>query len=157
MPEFTKTEKTILRLVQSDLPDSKTPYADIAAAAGTDEGTVLELLRRLKRDGAIRRFGASIRHQWVGFSHNIMLAWVADRETADAAGPVAAAHPLVSHCYYRPTQAPDWPYSMFTMVHGRDKNECCEVIDYLLANTPLRKYVALTSLRELKKTSMRYF
>ncbi|MDR1126026.1 MAG: winged helix-turn-helix transcriptional regulator [Deltaproteobacteria bacterium] len=157
MPEFTETEKNILRLVQGDLPDSKTPYAAIAQAAGTDEGAVLKLLRRLKREGAIRRFGATIRHQLAGFDHNVMLAWVADRKTADAAGPVAAAHPLVSHCYYRPTQTPDWPYSMFTMVHGRDKNECREVIDYILANTALREYAALTSLKELKKNSMTYF
>lgn len=157
MPEFSETEKTILRLVQSDLPDSKTPYADIARAAGTDEGTVLELLRRLKEDGAIRRFGASIRHQRAGFGHNIMLAWVAEPDQAEAAGPAAAAHPQVSHCYYRPTSTPDWPYSMYTMVHGRDKNECREVIDYILANTPLREFAALTSLKELKKISMTYF
>ena len=62
---FTDTERAILRIVQADLPDSATPFADIAAAAGTDEATVLDLLRRLKEEGAIRRFGASIRHHRV--------------------------------------------------------------------------------------------
>ena len=55
--EFTPTQKDILRIVQADLPDSLTPYADIAREVGTSEEAVLELLRSLKEEGVIRRFG----------------------------------------------------------------------------------------------------
>ena len=156
--DFTDTERKILRIVQKNLPDSLTPYADIAREAGTDERFVLELLRRMKEDGSIRRFGASIKHQRAGFSYNAMIAWATVSEAeADAAGAIAATHPLISHCYYRPCDAPDWPYNMYTMTHGRHKDEYLEVIDFILENTTLKEYAVLHSLRELKKISMTYF
>ena len=71
---FTDTERAILRIVQFQLPDTLTPYADIAREVGTDEETVLNLLRRMKEDGSIRRFGASIKHQKTGWTHNAMVA-----------------------------------------------------------------------------------
>jgi DNA-binding Lrp family transcriptional regulator len=155
---FTETERNILRVVQADLPESLTPYADIAKIAGTDEDFVLNLLRRLKDTGSIRRFGASIKHQRAGYSHNAMIAWTAqDQAEAEQAGAIAATHPLISHCYYRPSNAPDWPYNMFTMTHGRHKNQYLEVIDFILQNTALKTYVVLRSLKELKKISMLYF
>ena len=61
--QFTETERAILRIVQADLPDTLTPYADIARTVGCTEEEVLDLLSRLKQSGAIRRFGASIKHQ----------------------------------------------------------------------------------------------
>ena len=155
--EFTPGELAILRIVQSNLPDSLTPYADIARAAGTDEAEVIALLARLKQEGAIRRFGASIKHQKTGWTHNVMVAWRVDEALADAAGEIAAKHPNISHCYYRPTSAPDWPYAFFTMIHGRSAEECRDVIESLRRETVLDEYAALESLKELKKTSMKYF
>ena len=34
----------------------------------------------------------------------------------------------ISHCYQRPTYE-DWPYSVFTMAHGRSKEECDAILD----------------------------
>lgn len=157
MTAFTDTERAILRIVQSQLPDTLTPYADIAREVGTDEETVLALLRRLKENGAIRRFGASIKHQRTGWAHNAMVAWIVDEKDCDAIGEAAARHPNISHVYYRPTSASDWPYTFYTMVHGRSGEECREVIETLRRETSLDEYAVLDSLEELKKTSMTYF
>lgn len=157
MIELTDTERAILRIVQFQLPDSLTPYADIAREVGADEETVLALLRRLKEDGAIRRFGASIKHQKTGWSHNAMVAWIVDEKDSDAIGETAARNPRISHVYYRPTCAADWPYTLYTMVHGRSAEECQDVIDELRRETALDEYAVLDSLKELKKTSMTYF
>lgn len=156
-PQFSAAERAALAIVQGNLPDSLTPYADIAAQTGLTEAGVLALLSRLRESGAIRRFGASIRHQRTGWTHNAMVAWVASEEEADACGPIAAAHARVSHAYYRPSAAPDWPYTLYTMVHGRSETECLGVVEDLLGAWPLRDYAVLRSLRELKKTSMTYF
>ncbi len=156
-PQFSAAERAALAIVQGNLPDSLTPYADIAAQTGLTEAGVLALLSRLRESGAIRRFGASIRHQRTGWTHNAMVAWVASEEEADVCGPIAAAHARVSHAYYRPSAAPDWPYTLYTMVHGRSETECLGVVEELLAAWPLRDYAVLRSLRELKKTSMTYF
>lgn len=154
---FSEREKAILAIAQGDLPDSLTPYADMAAMAGSSEEEVLALLRRLKGNGAIRRFGASLRHQKAGWTSNAMVAWKATPEEADACGALIAENPSVSHAYYRPSPGPEWPYAFYTMVHGRSEAECDAVIADLARKLPLREYKALRSRRELKKTSMTYF
>ena len=155
--DFTPSELAVLRIVQSNLPDSLAPYADIAREADMDEAEVIALLAHLKKEGAIRRFGASIKHQKTGWTHNVMVAWRVAEELADVAGESAAKHPNISHCYYRPSSAPDWPYTFFTMVHGRSAEECRDVIANLRREKVLDEYAALESLKELKKTSMTYF
>lgn len=164
---FTKAERAILRIVQQDLPDSATPFADIARQVTAElaetgetvtEAQVLELLAKLKDNGAIRRFGASIKHQRTGWNSNVMVAWMtASPEEADAAGAEAAKHPRISHCYYRPSPGEAWPYSLYTMIHGRTPEECLEVVEELRRTTSLDEHAVLESLRELKKTSMIYF
>ena len=154
---FTEKEREILRIVQKNLPDSLTPYADIAKTVGVEEGEVMSLLRGMVEDGSIRRFGASLKHQKAGFAYNAMVAWVVKAEEADTAGEAAARHTLISHCYYRPSSAPDWPYELYTMIHGRHPDEYKEVIAALRKTTVLQEYAVLESLREMKKTSMTYF
>ena len=155
--QFSEAERAVLRIVQADLPDTLTPYADIAREAGVSEAEVLELLARLKASGAIRRFGASIKHQKTGWTHNAMVAWKANEAEVDECGRIASLHDHISHVYYRPCSVPDWPYTLYTMVHGRSEEECLKVVDELLHTSPLREYAILRSLRELKKISMTYF
>ena len=82
--QFTETERAILRIVQADLPDSLTPYADIARTVGCTEEEVLDLLSRLKQSGAIRRFGASIKHQKTGWNHNALITMTKNENYHDA-------------------------------------------------------------------------
>lgn len=154
---FSETEEAILRIVQKDLPDSATPYADIAKTVGTDEEQVLNLLQTLTKEGVIRRFGTSIRHQHAGWDCNAMVAWIVNKDDLDTVGKLAAKHPRISHCYYRPSPVSDWPYTFYTMIHGRTEQECLDVVETLRQEKKLGKYAILTSLRELKKTSMTYF
>ena len=157
MNAFTEQELGVLRILQADLPDSLTPYADIAAATGLTEDAVLAFVRRLCDEGVIRRFGASIKHQRTGWTANVMVAWVAGEDEADAWGKAAAAHDRVSHCYFRPSSAADWPYTLYTMIHGRSREECQAVVDALRVSGLSGDYAMLDSLQELKKTSMTYF
>ena len=155
--EFTEKEQAILRIVQKNLPDTLTPYADIAAATGCTEDEVLALLQRLKDCGAIRRFGASIKHQRAGWAHNAMVAWVVTEEQADEVGPTAAQHSRISHCYFRPSKYPAWRYTFYTMIHGKSEQDCLDVVEELRRTTSLDEYAILESVKELKKTSMTYF
>lgn len=155
--EFTPSERQVLRMVQGTLPDSATPYADIARAAGVTEDEVLALLRRLKKGGQIRRFGATLRHQQAGYGFNAMVVWyVEDGVDEDAAGRIMAAQPEISHCYLR-RNCLDWPYSLYTMIHGRTQDECLEVVRRIQELTGVTQYDILFSDKELKKTSMEYF
>ncbi len=156
--QFTEIQEKILHIVQSNLPASLTPYADIAKQVGTSEEEVITFLQSLKDSGVIRRFGASIKHQKVGYKYNAMVAWIIDDALIDTCGEIAAKSNNISHCYHRPT--PDkkqWPYTLFTMIHGMEENEIQEVIDGLIASTELKEYAVLESIEELKKISMTYF
>jgi DNA-binding Lrp family transcriptional regulator len=165
--DFTETETEILRRVQGTIPDTARPFAaiaeDVNQALGldperaVDEEDVLALVRRLKQAGAIRRFGATLRHQKAGFGANAMVAWrVDDPDEADRLGSLLAARSSVSHCYRRRT-APDWPYTLYTMVHGRSPEECLQAVEEMRSEAGVDDYAVLFSTRELKKTSMRYF
>jgi hypothetical protein len=62
----------------------------------------------------------------------------------------------VSHCYQRPTYA-DWPYSVFTMAHGRSKEECDAVLDAIADDTGIDERATLYSSTEFKTVRLLYF
>jgi siroheme decarboxylase len=113
----------------------------------------LESLR--ERDG-LRRVAAILYHRRAGFSANGMGVWkVPDADVLDT-GRRMAAFRGVSHCYQRPTY-PDWPYSVFTMAHGRSKEECDAILDSIAAATGITERATLYSSTEFKKVRMLYF
>ncbi|MYL81635.1 Lrp/AsnC family transcriptional regulator [Desulfovibrio aerotolerans] len=153
---LTDLDREILRRVQGTLPDSATPYADIAAAVGTDEAHVLSLLTRMAASGEIRRFGATLKHQKAGYGANVMVAWFVPEEDVDRVGALMSKRTEISHCYHRVT-CMDWPYNLYTMIHGRSPEDCQAVVAAAAKETGLDDYAMLFSLKELKKVSMRYF
>lgn len=155
--KFHAWEREVLAIVQNQLPDTLTPYDDIAKTVGVEADDVIQLLERLRKSGVIRRFGASIRHQRSGWKFNAMAAWLATLEEAEECGAIAARFPAISHVYYRPSPVAEWPYNFYTMIHGRDEKDIPELLEKLCSIWPLKKYVVLPTLRELKKISMTYF
>jgi len=153
---FSDIEKQILRRVQGDLPGSPTPFADIAAEIGVSETQVIELLAELKESGAIRRFGATLRHQKAGYGKNAMVAWKVPEDRLAEVGGKMAAQDEISHCYVRRTY-PEWRFNLYTMIHGRDEGDVDNVVARLAAGLSLDEYDKLESVEELKKTSMTYF
>ena len=153
---FTDLEKKIITLIQGDMPVEPRPYQAIAEKIGTDEATVLAVLKDLCNRGIIRRFGATLRHQKSGFTANAMVAWQVDEDQVKSVGNMMAACDAVSHCYRR-DPARDWPYNLYTMVHAADEPSCRAISDALSQKTGVDTYEILFSRKELKKTSMQYF
>jgi DNA-binding Lrp family transcriptional regulator len=160
MQEFTDAQRAVLKLVQGTIPDGPEPFAAIAEQAGVSEDEVLDLLRTMRQDGSIRRFGATLRHQKAGYGFNAMVAWRVDVSRGDEriteVGEHMARHPAISHCYYRKPH-PRWPYTLYTMIHGRDRETCMATVEQLARETGVDDHAMLFSTRELKKTSMTYF
>ncbi|WP_054032389.1 siroheme decarboxylase subunit beta [Desulfatitalea tepidiphila] len=154
--ELTELEKKVIAWIQGDLPVVARPYAEIAAALGETEERLLEILRDLVDRGIIRRFGATLRHQKSGFQANAMAAWQVEEARIDTVGRIMAGFKAVSHCYRRdPTD--QWPYNLYTMIHGKDEEECRRTARKMAAKADVHDYRLLFSRRELKKTSMQYF
>lgn len=149
-------DKKIIKVVQGVFPLVKEPYKEFAQRIGISHEELLERLKRYKRAGQIRKMGAVLRHREVGFSSNVLCAWVVPEERLEEVGTRMAANASVSHCYDRNT-APGWPYNVYTMIHGHSRDECDKIAELLGEQNHLNQKIMLYSVKEWKKTSMLYF
>ena len=81
-----KLDRAIVRELQGDIPIVPEPFAEVAAKVGCSHEEVLERVSRMVESGAIRRFGATVRHQRVGFKANCMVVWLAPNGKQDEIG-----------------------------------------------------------------------
>jgi len=155
----TEADKRMIEILQRDLPVESRPFDTWAADAGVTPDTLLDACRTFVERSYMRRFAAVLNHRKAGFGANGMAVWKVPEEELDDLGPRMAAFSAVSHCYKRPTY-PDWPYSIFTMVHARSKEACEEAIAAIAEDTgitdPDRRAV-LYSTYEFKKIRLMYF
>ena len=151
------TDRRIIEATQAGLPLSPAPYAEIAEGLGLREDEVIDRLAAMKARGVIRRIALAPNHYALGMSANGMTVWDVEDEAAERIGPDIGALDFVSHCYLRPRARPVWPYNLFAMVHGSDREEV-EVkrarIAEMLGEACRAKDV-LYSTRILKKTGLR--
>jgi len=150
-------DRHIVAATQAGLPLVPAPYRAVGEAVGLAEAEVIARLDRLMESGAIRRIGAVPNHYAVGLTANGMSVWdVADAAVAEAGARVGALD-FVTHCYERPRHLPLWPYNLFTMVHGRTREEVREKVARVadLIGPAARAHDVLFSTRILKKTGLR--
>lgn len=147
----------LVRVLQEDLPVESRPFRALSEPRGMSEEAVLDGARRLLEAGIMRRYGATLRHRVAGYVANAMVCWDVDPSQVEPAGKAAAEHPAVSHCYQRPAQPPEWPYSLFTMVHARSDGELEAVVADLRERIRPRRFATLRTVREFKKARLRYF
>ncbi len=152
----SEREVEAIRALQTDLPTVPEPIAALAEEHGFTADELLEHGRRFLEDGRMRRFAAVLNHRRAGFVQNGMGVWKVDAERVEEAGRIMASYRGVSHCYERPVYE-DWPYRLFSMTHGRDKEECEAVLAALSEETGIEEYAVLYSTREYKKTRLKYF
>ena len=153
---LTSEDKLIIRALQEDLPDTIKPYKTLALQLGISETKLLEKISLYLEKGILRRIGAVVRHQKVGYKHNMMVVWRVPDKLVSSIGQNMAVYPEITHCYERATNS-DWPYNLFTMVHGTSREYCESFIRKLSQENGIDDYQILTSLKELKKSSMKYF
>ncbi len=149
-------DKRIIRQIQGDLAVTPAPFEPLARRVGLSEKEFLKRVRRLKRQGRIRRFGAILRHQQAGYQGNAMAVWKVAEARLLQVGQIMSAFPAVTHCYQRPA-LPQWPYNLYTMLHGPTEKDCRLLAKKIADKTGLKDYRLLFSRREHKKSSMRYF
>jgi DNA-binding Lrp family transcriptional regulator len=154
--ELSGEDIATVRATQGPMPVVSEPYAPAAARLGVPVDTVLERLASLEQRGGLRRVAAILYHRRAGFSANGMGVWAVPDEQILETGMRMAAFRGISHCYQRPTY-PDWPYSVFTMAHGRSKEECDAILDSIAAATGIDERATLYSSTEFKKVRMLYF
>jgi DNA-binding Lrp family transcriptional regulator len=153
---YDELDIAVIRATQGDLPVLSEPYVSAARVLGMEVDALLEHLRGMQERGLLRRVAAILYHRRAGFSANGMGVWKVPSERIAEIGPRMAAFRGISHCYQRPTYE-DWPYSVFTMAHGRSKEECDAILDTIAEQTGIGERATLYSSTEFKKVRLLYF
>jgi siroheme decarboxylase len=154
--ELSEEDIATIRATQGKMPVTSEPYAPAAERLGVSQEEVLRRLELLRERNALRRVAAILFHRRAGFSANGMGVWAVPDEQILDTGRRMAAFRGISHCYQRPTY-PDWPYSVFTMAHGRSKEECDAILDSIAQQEGISERATLYSSTEFKKIRMLYF
>ena len=153
---YDELDVAVIRELQGDMPVVPEPYAPTAAALGMPQEKLLEHLAGMKERRLLRRVAAILFHRRAGFSANGMGVWKVPEDRIMEIGPRMAAFRGISHCYQRPTYE-DWPYSVFTMAHGRSKEECDAILEAIAEETGIHERATLYSSTEFKKIRLLYF
>jgi DNA-binding Lrp family transcriptional regulator len=149
-------EARLLERLESPLPLVPAPWREIAGALGAAEEEVLAAVGELKQKGVLRRIAVVLHHRRAGFRANAMVCFRLPEERVEPAGLKAARLHQVSHCYQREAR-PQWPYSLYAMVHARAREDCDALVRELAADIGGEDCQVLYSVRELKKQRIKYF
>jgi siroheme decarboxylase len=153
---LSELDLAVIRATQGPMEPVAEPFAGAARELGMPVPRLLEHLEDMRERKALRRVAAILFHRRAGFSANGMGVWKVPEDRILELGPRMAAYRGISHCYQRPTY-PDWPYSVFTMAHGRSKEECDAILDTIAAETGIEERRTLYSSTEFKKIRLLYF
>ena len=151
-------DRSICTALEPGLSVTPHPYAAMAALCQETEADILERIAHLQDSGVIRRFGVIVRHRELGYTANAMVVWNIPDAYVTQAGHALGADAAVTLCYQRPRRLPDWPYNLFSMVHGRDRQAVLAEVARLRTLLGLDELdcVPLFSHRRFKQCGARY-
>ena len=154
----TDLYSALIAEIEQGLPLCERPYAEIGRRIGCSEQEVIDNIELLQQRGDIKRFGVVVRHRKLGYRANGMVVWNIPDERVSELGKCMGRFPFVTLCYRRPRQEPDWPYNLFTMVHGRDREAVIEKTRLLAESCGIGDvdYEILFSGRCFKQRGARY-
>lgn len=156
---LTAKEIEFVRIMQRDLVLVPSPFVAVAAELGLSFAEAAAMHQRFLVTGRMRRFAAVLHHRKAGFGANAMGVWAGPADDSEALrrmGETMAGFRAVSHCYQRPSY-PEWPYNLFTMVHGKSEEECEQAMAAIEQATGITDHYSLYSTKEFKKVRVRYF
>ena len=155
--EMTPLHNAIVRKAQYDIEMISEPFKALIDELDISYDRFFEVLKELQGAGIMRRFASILNHRKAGFNANAMVVWdVAEGEEGEKIGATAAEFSAVSHCYLRP-KYPNWQYNLFTMVHGKTKEETDGIIAEMATEIDSKSHMPLYSSREFKKVRIEYF
>lgn len=140
MTEVISPDQNLLRAIQDGLPLVERPYDAIGREIGLSEGEVITGLQNLIDRGVIKRFGLIVRHHELGYNANAMVVWDIPDDKVDDVASRIIMHDFITLCYRRPRRLPDWPYNLFCMIHGRDRDTVTAQINEMILAAGLQQF-----------------
>ena len=153
-----ETDQALITLIQTGLPISPTPYADIGKKLQLSEDEVIARIKSLDDINVIKRLGVVVRHHELGYKANAMTVWNIPDEAVSELGSCMGQFDFVTLCYRRPRRLPEWPYNLFTMIHGKDREDVLANIEVLAKRCNLieAEHKVLFSTRRFKQRGAIY-
>ena len=148
-------DQRIISLVSQDIPLVKEPFRNLSLKLGIKQEVLLKRLNFYRKNGILRKFCASLNHRKIGFGYNAMVVWNIPEGLINQAGSLMSAFVQVSHCYQR-KKAAGWQYNLYSMIHGRSRKECLDVVRGICSKIGCKDYKVLFSSEEYKKTAAKY-
>ncbi|WP_293679894.1 AsnC family protein [Thiolapillus sp.] len=147
-----------MALIQGCLPLSSRPYAELGKQLDMPEETVIQRIRAMQEDGVIKRMGIVVRHHELGYTANAMVVWDVPDDQTRRVGKALGRHACVTLCYQRPRRLPEWPYNLFCMIHGKDRERVLNYLDSLVESEALQDipHEVLFSGERFKQRGARY-
>ena len=152
-------QQKITNLLSKGLPISEYPYAVLADKLGVDEESLLNFIRQSVDEGVFRRIGMVVNHHKIGYQANAMVVWDVPDEEVDRIGELLGRQEKITLSYRRPRVLPDWPYNLFTMVHGKHRPQVLAEIQAIIQKNNLQNYARdiLFSYKKFKQTGARFY
>ncbi len=156
--QITTDDRALIKAVQRGLPICSRPYAKIAEQLGSTEQEVISRLQLLMDKGAIKRYGVVVRHKELGYTANGMVVWDIPDDKVDEIGMCIGKYSSVTLSYRRPRRLPEWPYNLFTMIHGSNREEVTKKVEEIVNSCGLQdvKHTILFSTRRFKQRGASY-
>ncbi len=156
--QLSELDRELIKIVQNGLPIVSRPYAEIARRLDTGEKDVIQRLRQLIDTGVIKRYGVVVRHRELGYKANGMVVWNVPDDRVSELGSCIGKFPCVTLSYRRPRRMPVWPYNLFTMVHGRNRDEVRQKVAEIVHRCGLQgiEHTILFSTRRFKQRGASY-
>ena len=152
---FTEDDVRMVKALQEPLPLVKEPFAVKAEELNCKVEEIFTWLKKMKKVGALRRFGALFKHQRLGYRHNVMVVWQVEEKRVDEVAKSLSKIPEITHCYLRKSY-PEFPYNLYTMCHFKEENFQEKITAW--ANTlGIKNYLSLETIQELKKIRLKLF
>lgn len=150
--------RRLVALVQDGLPLVSRPFSHVAEELNVSEQEVIQRIDALLGAGMITRFGVVVRHYELGYHANAMVVWDVPDDRVDEVGKRLGEVDCVTLCYRRPRRLPLWPYNLFCMIHGKDRQRVLVKLEDIVAVVGLADidYKVLFSGRRFKQRGAHY-
>lgn len=153
---LTEQEKAVVRGLQGSIPIAADLFDQPARVSEMDVESLIALLEKWQKAGALRRLGLIVRHRRLGYTANSMCVWRVPESKINEAGRVLAECPDISHCYERPSP-PSFPFNLYAMVHADTIEGAGKKFRHISEMADLSNGKMLMSVREFKKSSPVFF
>ena len=137
MMQDTAFEAALIEAIGRGLPLVSRPYADIAERLGRSEQEVIDRIKYILLRGDLKRFGVVVRHRKLGYRANAMVVWDIPQPRVGELGHCISRYPFVTLCYQRPRRPPDWPYNLFSMIHGQSRDAVIDQVAQIVRHCGL--------------------